>query len=91
MEMKTEYRIIGRFRKNEKPHVVDRDTKWTLSDAEHRLEELKSLSKREMDRKSRTPMNVGMISVCTPYSSEYDLLDLKIQERKVTSWSDSEG
>ena len=87
--MKTEYRIIGRFRKDEKSHVVDWNLNWTREDAERRLDELKKQSEREMSNKKRTSTQVGMIGVSTEYYSEYDLLDLRIQSRQVTAWSDT--
>ena len=78
----TEYRIIGRFPKDEKPHVVDWSPKWTKADAEHRLNEIKT---REERAKKRGEHNDGLVS--TPYYSDYELLDLKIQSREVSSWS----
>ena len=87
---RTEYRIVGRFRKDDKPHVVDWNRKWTREGALHRLDELKDQSKREMERKKRDTYFAGSIGVGTEYYSEYDLLDLKIQSREVTPWSDVE-
>lgn len=87
--MKTEYRIIGRFRKDDKSHVVDWNRNWTKEDAERRLDELKRKSEQGMSSKKRTSTQVGMIGVSTEYYSEYDLLDLKIQSRQVTAWSDT--
>lgn len=84
--MKTEYRIIGRFRKDEKPHVVDSDRKWTLEDAQKRLMELETTAKLEIERKQRKASACGSFSVSTPYYSEYDLLDLGIQVRQVSPW-----
>ena len=99
MESRKEYRIVGRFRKDDKPHVVDFNRKWNYEDALHRLGELKEQTKREMERKKRDTyftksIEVGMffagsIGLDTEYYSEYDLLDLKIQSREVTPWSDT--
>lgn len=79
---RTEYRIIGRFAKDEKPHVVDWNPKWTERDAERRLRELQI---REERAKQRGEHNDGLIS--TPYYSEYELVDLRVQSREVTEWS----
>lgn len=87
-QTKIEYRIIGRFRKDEKFHVVDFNRKWTFDDAMHRLKELQLKSKREIENKSRSVQTCGSIGISTPYYSEYDLLDLKIQTREITPWSD---
>lgn len=43
-EMRTEYRIVGRFRKDTKKHVVDWNRKWTRADALQRLAQLKEQS-----------------------------------------------
>ena len=85
-----EYRIVGRFRKDDKPHLVDWNRKWTYEDALHRLGELQEKSKRNMEREKRDTYFAGSIEVGTEYYSEYDLLDLKIQSREVTPWSDIE-
>lgn len=87
--MRTEYRIIGRFRKDEKSHVVDRNAKWTKEDAERRLAELKKSAEWEMENKRRKSTQAGSIGVSTEYYSDYDLLDLKIQSRQVTPWEDT--
>lgn len=86
-EMRTEYRIVGRFRKDEKKHVVDWNRKWTYADAVNRLNQLKEQSAREMNAKKRDTEYVGSIGIGTAYYSEYDLLDLTIQSRQVTKWS----
>ena len=86
MKMRTEYRIIGRFAKEEKPHVVDWSARWTKEDAEHRLKEL--IQEQERDKKRGEHVDpVGLIGISTPYLSEYELVDLKIQSRQVSSWS----
>lgn len=79
---KTEYRIIGRFVKDAKPHVVDWSPKWTKADAEYRLNELK---RREEIAKKRCEHIDGLIS--TPYYSDYELVELRIQSREVTAWN----
>lgn len=82
---RTEYRIIGRFAKDEKPHVVDRSPDWTKEDAEHRLKEL--IHEGELEKRHGGSTNyIGSIGISTPYYPEYELLDLKIQSRQVTSW-----
>lgn len=86
-EMRTEYRIVGRFRKDAKKHVVDWNRKWTRTDALQRLAQLKEQSTREMNAKKRDTEYVGSIGIGTEYYSEYDLLDLEIQSRQVTKWS----
>lgn len=87
--MRTEYRITGRFRKNDKRHVVDQNRKWTRVDARRRLAELKEQSEREMASKKRTVMNAGNgIGVSTSYDSDYDLLDLKLESREVSPWEE---
>ena len=83
---RTEYRIIGRFAKDEKPHVVDFNRNWTLADAERRLHELVREGKQEKKNGGSTT-KCGCIGISTPYYPEYELLDLKIQSRTVTSWT----
>lgn len=85
-ETRTEYRITGRFRKDEKRHVVDFSRKWTKLDAEKRLKELERDVKWEMEHKTQKAVSCGMISVGTQYYSDYDLLDLRIESREVTKW-----
>jgi len=86
---RTEYRIIGRFAKDEKAHVVDWHWSWTKADAERRLKEL--IREEERDRRNgRHVDKVGLIGIETPYMSEYALCDLRIQSREVTSWSNVE-
>lgn len=82
----TEYRIIGRFAKDDRPHVVDWNRKWTKKDAENRLNQL---IKREAEAKKKgyTTDVVGSLGVSTAYYSDYELLDLKIQSREVTQWA----
>lgn len=83
---KMEYRIVGRFVKDEKSHVVDHNLKWTLQDAQRRLEELK----REVEvakKRGEHVSNCGGIGISTPFYSEYELVDLRIQSREVTPWS----
>lgn len=84
--MKTQYRIIGRFAKNEKPHVVDWNPKWTKDDAERRLRVIKAEEERAKQRGAYIQA-AGSLGVSTPYYSEYELLDLKIQSRQVSEWS----
>lgn len=85
--MRIEYRITGKFRGSEKRHVVDYDRSWTKEQAESRFEELKLKSEYEMNNKCRKAEACGLISVGTPYYSDCDLLDLKLQSREVTPWS----
>lgn len=84
--MRTEYRIVGRFVKDEKPHVIDRDPKWSKADAERRLQEIKQQEERAKKRGCYTS-SVGLIGISTPYYSEYELVDLKIQSREVSAWT----
>ena len=86
-QTRIEYRIIGRFAKDEKSHVVDWDRTWTKEQAEHRLKELIDEQERDKQRGHHTDY-VGMIGVDTPYLAEYALCDLKIQAREVTPWMD---
>lgn len=86
--MRTEYRITGRFRgSGGKRHVVDRDPKWTLADAERRLNEIQKQAEWEMTHKKCKPTTCGMIGISTEYYSDYDLLDLRIESREVSPWS----
>jgi hypothetical protein len=87
--MKKQYRIIGRFRSEEKFHVVDGGFKpfTDYAVAEKRLNELIEQSKLEMKFKQRKAENAGYVSIGTEYHSDYDLLDLRIQEREVTPWN----
>jgi hypothetical protein len=88
MKTKTEYRIVGRFRKDTQYHTVDFNRSWSFEDAQRRLRELQLDSEREIITKTRKAIKSGCISIGTEYYSEYDLLDLRIQSRKVTYWSD---
>ena len=85
--MRTEYRITGRFRKDDKCHVVDWNRKWTLADAKHRLNEIQKLAEWEMTHKNCKPNTCGMIGISTEYYSDYDLLELRIESREVSPWS----
>lgn len=87
---KIEYRITGRFRGSDSRHVVDFSRTWTHDDAKKRFDELKRISEAEMKNKVRKSMNVGMISVGTQYNSEYDLLELRIESRRVSKWKAEE-
>jgi len=51
-----------------------------------RLKELERYVKWEMEHKTRKAVSCGMISMGTPYYSDYDLLDLRIESREVTKW-----
>lgn len=86
--MKKEYRITGRFRKDSTRHTVDRNAKWTKADAERRLKEIEAQSKWEMEHKAVKPTQCGMFSIDTPYYSEYDLLELRIESREVSDWTE---
>lgn len=83
---RTEYRIIGRFAKDDKPHVVDYNCKWTKAQAENRLKELKEREERAKEKKRYTD-SINGIGIETEYYSDYELLDLRIQSRQVTKWS----
>ena len=83
---KIEYRIIGRFVKDEKPHVLDWNRQWTKADAERRMKEIISNEERAKSRGKRVD-SVGMLGVETPYYSDYALVDIKIQSREVTAWN----
>lgn len=85
--MRTEYRITGRFRKSDKRHVVDWNRKWTLADAENRLNEIQKQAEWEMTHKKCKPTTCGMIEISTEYYSDYDLLELRIESREVSPWS----
>ena len=88
-DTRTQYRITGRFRGSEKRHMVDQDRKWTREDAEKRLAEIQTQSDREMASKSRKVMNAGGgLGVSTPYYSEYDLLEIRLESREVTPWEE---
>ena len=84
-----QYRIIGRFAKDEEPHTVDFGFK-NLQEAKRRLAELKDEQERER-RKGYSETVMGAIGVRTPYLAEYELKDLKIQSREVTPWADEEA
>lgn len=83
--MKTEYRIVGRFAKDEKHHVVDRDPKWSREDAERRLAEIKAQEAKAKARGEHV-QTCGMIGISSPYYKEYELVDLEIQSREVSEW-----
>lgn len=81
----TQYRIIGRFAKDTKPHVVDFDHNWTLEDAKRRLNEI--IAEEETEKKRGYSVSqVGYLSVSVQHYAEYELVDLKIQSREVTPW-----
>ena len=86
MEYRTEYRIIGRFAKDINPHVVDWSPKWKEADAKARLAELEAREKRAKKLGEHVDM-VGCIGISTPYTSDYALVDLKIQSRQVSKWN----
>lgn len=85
---KTQYRITGRFRGKTERHVVDWSAKWSLRDAMIRLDQLQKQSEREMNSKKRDTQFCGSIGIGTEYYSEYDLLELRIESREVTPWSE---
>lgn len=82
-----QYRIIGRFANEEKFHRVDSDPNWTKADAERRLAEIKR-DEENAKRHGGTYQQAGMIGVFTKWYPEYELVDVKIQSREVTSWQD---
>ena len=88
--MKKQYRIIGRFVKDEKSHVVDWNWSWTKEDAERRLKDI--IAEQERARKCGChTQTAGCIGIDTPYYSEYELVDLQIQSREVSPWANVEG
>lgn len=86
MEKKYEYRIVGRFRSEEKYHVVGGNSHKfkTKEEAEKELKRLKDDSELEM--RSKKCKSNGVVE--SEYYSDYDLLDLKIQCREITPWAD---
>lgn len=84
MSNKTQYRIVGRFVKDEKTHVVDSSPRWTKQDAEKRLQEI--IAEQERAKKAGEYRQNAFVSVV--YYPEYELVDLKIQQREVTPWAD---
>ena len=78
---KIEYRIVGRFRKDSKKHVVDFNKRWQQEDVEKRFKELIEDSQKEIEKKRRRSEGLEL-----KYYSEYDLLELEIQSRKVSRW-----
>lgn len=80
--MTTQYRLVGRFVKDDEPHVVDWSPRWTKKDAERRMAEIQA---REEKAKKRGEHNDGLVS--TPYYSEYELVELRIEQRQVTNWA----
>lgn len=86
MEKKYAYRIVGRFRSEEKHHVVGGVLNQfkTREDAESELKRLQDNSEWEMKNKRCKPNEVFE----SKYYSEYDLLDLKIQQREISPWTD---
>lgn len=83
------YRITGIFRRDLKEgrrHVVDHDWNWSLIDAQRRLAEVQKQAQWEMDNRKRKAQACGSFSVGTEYHSDYDLLALRIESRKVTPW-----
>ena len=87
-ETRTEYRITGRFRKDEKRHVVDGlfNHRYDREYAERRLKEIERDAKWEMEHKACKAVQCGMIAIGTEYHSDYDLLELRIESREVTKW-----
>lgn len=91
MEMRTCYRITGIFRmdlKKDKRHVVDSDPKWDLDAAKSRLSELQKQAQWEIDNRKRKAQAAGSFSVETEYYSDFDLLDLRIESRQVSPWTE---
>ena len=85
-ETRTEYRITGRFRKDEKRHVVDYSWKWAKEDVERRLKEIEEKEKWQREHKRCKAVQCGMVGISTEYHSDYDLLELRIESREVTKW-----
>lgn len=85
--MTVEYRITGKFRKDDKRHVVDSNRKWTLADAKRRLEEVQRQVEWEIKHRKCKPTNCGMIGITTEYYSDYDLLELRIESREIIPWN----
>lgn len=89
--VRTCYRITGIFRmdlKNGKRHVVDFNNKWSLSDAKRRLAEIQHAANEEM-RLKKVKASADWATPQLEYHSDYDLLALRIESRKVTPWSEA--
>lgn len=96
-----EYSIWGRWRKETKLRLVTRSIAdnskigWhymrSLDEAIAECERLKKNSAWEMENKKRKAVQCGLISVDTEYYSDYDLLDLCIRVRTVSSWEEVGG
>lgn len=80
-----EYRIIGRFARDEKPHVVDYSWRYSLEDVERRIKEIVEQEKRAKKAKEYK-IKAGSFGISMEYVEGYELLDLQIQTREVTSW-----
>lgn len=81
----TQYRVIGRFVKDEKPHLIAGgafEPNLTKEGAEKAIADI--LKKQELAKK-RGEYSDGLVS--TPYYSDYELVDLKIQSREVSPWN----
>ena len=96
MKFKKEWVIEGRFRKDEKFHVVTKSVAdrselgwhWikSLEEAKDELNRIKRQDEWERERKARKAQSCGMISISTEYYSDYDLVELRISERQVSNW-----
>lgn len=96
MEFKKELAIEGRFRKDEKFHVVtttvaDKSEKgWhklkSLEEAKAELERIKREDEWQRQHKRCKPQTCGCIGISTEYYSEFDLVELRIKERQVSKW-----
>ena len=53
------------------------------------MAEIQAQSDREIASKSRKVMNAGGgLGVSTPYYSEYDWLEIRLESREVTPWEE---
>ena len=87
---KTEYRILGRFAKDSKHHVVRGCAGDRITDISTAKIILSQIEREEAKAKKRGAhvSRCGTIGIESPYYSDYELLDLKIQSREVTEWED---
>lgn len=96
MEFRKEWAIEGRFRKDEKFHVVTRSATdcseigwhWfkSLEEAQDELNRIKRAEEWQRKNKRCKPQTCGMISIETEYYSDFDLVELRIIERQVSNW-----
>ena len=86
-----EYAVLGRFRKDSKFSTLatrseDMSKLTDRKEAERIMEGLRAKAERDIRKKSRPSTQIGMISVSTPYYSDYDVVEFRIVEREVSAW-----